>query len=53
MKEVLKMRGVIGSIAVRQAGFRGLDDHARAEAIAIMDDLAEFMLPAYSHRKTI
>jgi 4-hydroxy-tetrahydrodipicolinate synthase len=52
MKEVLKLRGVIGSTAVRQAGFRGLDDHARAEAIAIMDDLTEFMLPAYSHRKT-
>lgn len=52
MKEVLKLRGVINSAAVRQAGFRGLDSHARDEAVAIMDDLAEFMLPAYVHRKT-
>lgn len=51
MKEVLKMRGVIGSAAVRQAGFRPLDDHARAEAATIMDDLTEFMLPAYTHRR--
>ncbi len=50
MKEVLRMRGVIGSNAVRQAGFRGLDDHARSEAMTIMDDLTDFMLPAYSHR---
>ena len=50
MKEVLKMRGVIGSAAVRQAGFRLLDDHAREEAATIMDDLTEFMLAAYPHR---
>ena len=52
MKEVLKMRGVIGSTAVRQPGFRGLDDNAREEAMVIMDDLTEFMLPAYPHRMT-
>jgi len=50
MKEVLKMRGVIGSAAVRQSGFRALDVFARAEAAAIMDDLTEYMLPAYRHR---
>ncbi|RYD87948.1 MAG: dihydrodipicolinate synthase family protein [Sphingomonadales bacterium] len=50
MKEVLKMRGVIGSAAVRQSGFRALDTNAREEAAAIMDDLSEFMLPAYRHR---
>jgi 4-hydroxy-tetrahydrodipicolinate synthase len=50
MKEVLKLRGVIGSTAVRQSGFRALDAFARAEAIAIMDDLTEFMLPEYRHR---
>lgn len=51
MKEVLKMRGVIGSAAVRQAGFRMLDDHAREEAAAIMDGLADLMLPGYAHRR--
>ena len=51
MKEVLKMRGVIPSAAVRQAGFRMLDDAAREEAATIMDDLTEFMLPAYQHRR--
>jgi dihydrodipicolinate synthase/N-acetylneuraminate lyase len=50
MKEVLKMRGVISSTAVRQSGFRALDDAARAEASAIMDALTDFMLPAYPHR---
>lgn len=50
MKEVLKMRGVIGSAAVRQSGFRMLDDQAREEAATIMDDLSELMLPAYRHR---
>jgi 4-hydroxy-tetrahydrodipicolinate synthase len=50
MKEVLKLRGVIGSASVRQSGFRALDANARAEAIAIMDDLTEFMLPEYRHR---
>lgn len=50
MKEVLKMRGVIPSAAVRQAGFRMLDDAAREEAATIMDDLTEFMLPGYQHR---
>ena len=50
MKEVLKMRGVIGSAAVRQSGFRALDINARAEAAAIMDDLTDYMLPAYRHR---
>lgn len=50
MKEVLKVRGVIGSAAVRQSGFRPLDDAARSEAAAIMDELAEFMLPSYGHR---
>jgi 4-hydroxy-tetrahydrodipicolinate synthase len=51
MKEVLKMRGVIGNAAVRQSGFRMLDDHAREEAAAIMDGLTEYMLPAYRHRR--
>jgi len=51
MKEVLKMRGIIEGAAVRQTGFRPLDDHARAEAAAIMDDLSDFMLPAYAHRR--
>ena len=32
-------------------GFRMLDDHAREEAATIMDDLTEFMLPAYRHRR--
>jgi len=50
MKEVLKMRGVIGSTAVRQSGFRPLDDHARAEAAALMDGVADLMLPQYAHR---
>ena len=44
------MRGVIGSTAVRQSGFRALDDHAREEAATILDDLSEFMLPAYQHK---
>ena len=51
MKEVLKMRGVIGSSAVRQSGFRALDDAARAEAAAIMDELGDLMLPEYAHRR--
>jgi 4-hydroxy-tetrahydrodipicolinate synthase len=51
MKEVLHMRGVIGSPAVRQTGYRGLDDLAREEAATIMDDLKEFMLPAFAHRR--
>jgi 4-hydroxy-tetrahydrodipicolinate synthase len=51
MKEVLKMRGVIPNAAVRQSGFRMLDDAARAEAAAIMDELADLMLPAYAHRR--
>ncbi len=51
MKEVLKMRGVIGSAAVRQSGFRALDDAARAEAATIMDDLKDLMLPQYAHRR--
>jgi 4-hydroxy-tetrahydrodipicolinate synthase len=51
MKEVLKQRGVIPSAAVRQSGFRALDAAARAEAAAIMDDLADLMLPAYTHRR--
>lgn len=51
MKEVLKMRGVIGSTAVRQSGFRPLDDHARAEVAALMDGLADLMLPQYAHRR--
>ena len=51
MKEVLKMRGVIGSAAVRQSGFRMLDDHAREEAATIMDGLTDFMLPEYRHRR--
>jgi dihydrodipicolinate synthase/N-acetylneuraminate lyase len=51
MKEVLKMRGVIPTAAVRQSGFRALDDHARAEAAAIMDGLADLMLPQYPHRR--
>lgn len=52
MKEVLKMRGVIGSSAVRQSGFRSLDAAARAEAAAILDDLSDLMLPAYAPRRT-
>lgn len=51
MKEVLKMRSVIPNAAVRQAGFRMLDDAARDEAATIMDDLTEFMLPGYQHRR--
>lgn len=51
MKEVLKLRRVIADAAVRQSGFRMLDDHARAEAAAIMDGLTEYMLPAYRHRR--
>ena len=51
MKEVLKMRGVIGTTTTRQTGFRGLDAAAREEAATIMDDLTEFMLPQYRHRK--
>jgi dihydrodipicolinate synthase/N-acetylneuraminate lyase len=51
MKEVLRMRGVIPTAAWRQTGYRSLDDAAREEAMAILDDLAEFMLPAYSHRR--
>ncbi|MFY8031488.1 MAG: hypothetical protein ACOVO5_06625 [Devosia sp.] len=52
MKEVLKMRGVIGSSAVRQSGFRSLDAAARAEAAAILDDLSDLMLPGYAPRRT-
>jgi dihydrodipicolinate synthase/N-acetylneuraminate lyase len=50
MKEVLRMRGVIGAANVRQPGFRRLDRHALAEAALIMDDLNEWMLPDYPHR---
>ena len=50
MKEVLRMRGVIDSAAVRQSGFRPLDERAREEVATIMDDLREFMLPDYRHR---
>jgi len=53
MKEVLQMRGVIDAAAWRQTGYRGLDDAAREEAAAIMDGLAEYMLPAYSHRRSV
>lgn len=51
MKEVLKMRGVIGSSAVRQSGFRALDEAARDEAAAIMDELSDLMLPEHAHRR--
>lgn len=51
MKEVLKMRGVIGTTTNRQTGFRGLDAEARAEAATIMDDLVEYMLPQYRHQR--
>ena len=51
MKEVLKLRGVIPSAAVRQSGFRMLDDAAREEAATIMDGLEDLMLPAYPHRR--
>ena len=51
MKEVLKMRGVISCNAVRQSGFRPLDDAARAEVAAIMDDLSDLMLPEFAHRR--
>lgn len=51
MKEVLRMRGVINAANVRQPGFRKLDRHALDEAALIMDDLAEWMLPNYPHRK--
>ncbi len=47
MKEVLKQRGVIASTAVRQSGFRPLDDAARAEVSTILDELADLMLPQY------
>ena len=50
MKEVLRMRGVIGSVNFRQPGFRRLDRHALAETALILDDLADWMLPAYPHR---
>jgi len=51
MKEVLKMRGVTSAVNFRQPGFRRLDQHALSEAALIMDDLADWMLPTYSHRK--
>lgn len=51
MKEVLKMRGIIDYAAVRQSGYRPLDDHAREEAATIMDELRDLMLPAYAHRR--
>lgn len=51
MKEVLKMRGVISGTAVRQSGFRGLDAEAREEIATVMDDLVEYMLPAYRHSR--
>jgi dihydrodipicolinate synthase/N-acetylneuraminate lyase len=51
MKEVLKMRGVIGATTNRQTGFRGLDAEAREEAATIMDDLVEYMLPQYRHQR--
>lgn len=51
MKEVLKMRGVIGTTTTRQTGFRGLDAEAREEAATIMDDLVEYMLPQYRHKR--
>ena len=50
MKEVLRMRGVIDTVNFRQPGFRRLDAHALSEAALIMDDLADWMLPTYSHR---
>lgn len=50
MKEVLHMRGIIGSSAVRQSGFRALDDAARAEVSALLDDLSDVLLPDYRHR---
>jgi 4-hydroxy-tetrahydrodipicolinate synthase len=48
-KDVLKMRGVIPDAAWRQTGCRALDAHARAEVQALLDDVAEFMLPQYRH----
>ena len=53
MKEVLKMRGVIDAAAWRQTGYRSLDAAALEEAATIMDGLADYMLPAYSHRQSI
>ncbi len=50
MKEVLKMRGITSTANFRQPGFRRLDEHALSEAALIMDDLADWMLPTYSHR---
>ena len=47
MKEVLKMRGVISSAAVRQSGFRPLDKNAIEEAAAILDDLKPWMVERY------
>ena len=44
-------RGVIPTDAVRQSGFRALDDAAREEAATIMDGLEDLMLPAYPHRR--
>jgi dihydrodipicolinate synthase/N-acetylneuraminate lyase len=51
IKEVLRMRGVINDSGVRQSGFRALDEAARAEVAAIMDGVADLMLPAYTHRR--
>jgi 4-hydroxy-tetrahydrodipicolinate synthase len=48
-KEVLKMRGVIPEAAWRQTGCRPLDAHARAEVRALLDSLADLMLPRYRH----
>jgi dihydrodipicolinate synthase/N-acetylneuraminate lyase len=50
-KEVLKARGLIADAAWRQTGYRPLDEKARAEMTALLDDLSEFMLPAYGHRR--
>ncbi len=52
MKEVLKhARRDRLQRCVRQSGFRALDDAARAEAAAIMDELSDLMLPEYAHRR--
>lgn len=48
MKHVLRRRGVIASDAVRQSGFRPLDEAAKAEVEAILDDLRDLMLPGFA-----
>ena len=50
MKQVLKLRGVIPHTAVRQSGFRSLDQKAIEEISAVLDDLKPWMVEAYHPR---